>query len=178
MSIHKFWQGLLAIVLLGSSSFARADLITFTLDTNLPSPSADGFFTGYITFDSSDVFAGNTVNAASFVDWAFTFGSDMSIAAGGGSNFVSGLDSITFDAMAGITSWSICVTTPGTGCSIAEIPGFYSDGFGNLNYTLAGGSSFNTSVEQSWSGVTAVPSPEALLLIGIGLLAFGLRRRQ
>ena len=179
--MHSFKLGkiVLAALLLAFSTVSQASLITFTFTTDLPSPSADGFFGGYITFDSSDVSPGNSVSAASFVDWGFTFGSDMAIfAADGTASFVLGLDTITFDAFGGITSWAICVTTPGSGCSVSEFPGFYSDSAGNLNYTLGAGGVFNSNVNGSWEGVAVVPEPYTVFLFGMGLVALGLVRRR
>lgn len=180
MIIQKLTRILTVATLLVFSAASQAGLITFNLTTDLASPSADGFFSGFITFDSGDVTAGNTVMADNFVDWGFTFGSDMAIfASDGTSAFVSGLNSITFDLTANITSWAICVTTPGSGCSTAEFPGFYADSAGNLNYTLTGNGVFQSNVAMSWAPSREVSAPGVAALFSIGVLMLGgYRRRQ
>ena len=167
---------LLVVLLLSLGPIAaQADPITFNLTTDLEAPSDSTlFFEGFITFDSTDVFAGNTVYSSSFLDWGFTWGTDLAVSPGTpGAGWVLGYDSITFDALAEITTWSICVSTPND-CLYSSNPGFFSDSNGNLNNTYAGGST-NYGVEQTW---TKVPEPGTLALLGLGLIAIAARRSR
>lgn len=165
--------GLLAALLFASATAQAA--ITFNLTTNLQSPSNTGTFAGFVTFADGDVFAGNTVNASSFLDWGFSWGSDLSVTtATPGAGWVSGYNSITFDALGGITSWSICVTTPNN-CGTGSFPGFYSDSNGSLNLAYNGGT-FNNNVVQSWAQ-SDVPEPESFALLGLGLVGIRVARK-
>lgn len=157
-----------------ASTVAQAGTITFVIETELDDASNAGTFEGFITFDAADVFAFNSVSAADFIDWGFSWGSE-SVAAGGAGGFTNAINTITFDAAAEITTWAICVTTP-PGCGAGQDPGFFSNGTGALNFATADGTGeFNNGIEQSWT--RQVPEPGTLALMGLGLVAVGVRRR-
>ena len=71
----------------GWAGAARGGLITYQVTTDITAPTLDGVFTGFITFNSNDVFAGNTVQSSSFEDWQFTWGSSLDMADDGTNDF-------------------------------------------------------------------------------------------
>ncbi|MET0103952.1 MAG: PEP-CTERM sorting domain-containing protein [Sedimenticola sp.] len=172
----KTFQKLLSgfMLLFVCTSVVHASLIRFDLTSDALSPSGDGYFEGYITFQSSDVFAGNTVQASSFLDWGFTWGSDLLVNASTPSaGFSSGADTITFDASAGITSFAICVSTPAD-CLYSSHPGFYADSSGTLNNTLYDD---RVGVAYAWTR-TDIPEPATIALLGLGLAGMGFARKK
>lgn len=165
---------------------AQAVPITFVYETDLPSPSADGLFGGSVTFDAGDVAPGNTVEASQFLDWEFTWGSDMSVSSQSGlSAFVPGFDTITFDATGGITSWELCVGTPGSFCTGAQTPAFYTDSQGTLMVSTSSATRMSYDAVQSFSrvagettGSTKIPEPVTLGLLALGIGGVAGRRKE
>ncbi len=162
-------KGLIAIALLALANIASAGPIyTYSgvCDVNCGSIglSSGANVGGYI--EAADG-AGNTIGASELIDWAFTFGNQT---INMGNSSVTGV--ITdFSGDGSFDLGTLRFRRPGTNDL------FTFEGLNRWAVQRPGGGPFNDA-GGSGSYAAAIPEPNTLTLLGLGLLAFGFSIRK
>ena len=154
----------------------NADPIRYNLTTDIAAPTADGFISGFLEFDSSSLTPNASLSIIDVIDFEFTWGSAASWSMAMGDDFWASFV-FDLDAVLNVRSFDLCVST--TGICKAERPIFHvskSDAAAGLAGTTVLGNPSNNS--WSGSGSVSVPEPGTLALFGIGLFGMGLTRRR